>query len=344
MNRLATLAAAGVGAYWLYRALKPGYDFGGKNVLITGGSRGLGLVLARELVGRGARVAICSRDPDELKAAYDDLAGRGGRVVAVECDVTDREQIRRFVAAARQRLGPVDVLVNNAGIIGVGPLDTQTVADFERALQVHLWASLYAVLEVLPEMRARRAGRIVNIASFGGKVAVPHLVPYCVSKFAQVGLSDGLRAELAADGITVTTVCPGLMRTGSHINAEFKGRHEEEYAWFALGNAIPGMSMTAERAARQILRAVALGDAEIVLTLPAKLAVVARNVAPNLFQSVTELVNKLALPKPGGIGTDKVKGYASRGKLPEAVTVLSDRAAKENNEIRPTLPSDAGTR
>jgi short-subunit dehydrogenase len=200
------------------------------------------------------------------------------------------------------------------------------------------------ILEVLPEMRERRTGRIVNVTSFGGKVSVPHLIPYCVSKFAQVGLSDGLRAELAADGITVTTVCPGLMRTGSHLNAEFKGRHEEEYAWFALGNAIPGMSMTAERAARQIIRAVALGDAEVVLTLPAKLAVVARNLAPNLFENVTALINKFALPEPGGIGTAKVKGYASRGKLPDAVTVLSDRAAKANNEIRPTLPSDAGAK
>src|SRR5437763_933007 len=164
--------------------------------------------------------------------------------------------------------------------------------------------------------RARRAGRIVTVSSFGGRVAVPHLVPYCASKFALVGLSDGLRAELLQHGVVVTTVCPGLMRTGSHVQAEFKGRHEEEYAWFALGNGIPGLSMSAGRAARQILRGVALGDAEVVLTLPAKLAIAARTLFPNLFENFVAFLNRVALPEPGGVGSRRVKGYASRGKLP----------------------------
>ncbi|MFO0852666.1 MAG: SDR family oxidoreductase [Gemmataceae bacterium] len=346
MNRLTSLALAGFGGYWAYKTLKGwSYSFRDKVCVVTGGSRGLGLVLARELVRRGAKVAICGRDGDELGRAFDDLSGRGGRVVAAQCDVTSQDRVNEFVAVARQRLGPIDVLVNNAGIIGVGPLDHQTHADYERSLQTHLWATLFASEAVIPEMKARRAGRIVTVASFGGKVAVPHLLPYTVGKFAQVGLSSGLRAELAPHGITVTTVCPGLMRTGSHLQAEFKGRHEEEYNWFATGNAIPGLSVSAEGAARQILAATARGDAELVITLPAKLAVIAQAVAPGLVADVLGLVNRYVLPEPGGVGPARVKGRDSRGRLPDAVTTLSDRAAAANNETaaigQPPLPRSA---
>lgn len=349
MNRTLTLAAAGVGAYWAYRTLtSPGVGyFRGKNVLITGGSRGLGLVLARQLADAGARLAICARDPDELGRAYDDLKVRGGRVVAIECDVTDRGRVRELVAVTRQRLGPIDVLVNNAGIIGVGPLEEMRLEDFERAMQTHYWACLHACLEVVQEMKARRGGHIVNITSFGGKVAVPHMLPYVGSKFAAVGLSEGLRAELAEHGVKVTTVVPGLMRTGSHLQAEFKGRHEQEYAWFAAGAGVPGLSISADRAARQILRAAARGDAELVITLPAKLAIVAHAVCPNLMAGLTGLVNRWVLPAPGGVGPRRVKGRDSRGGLPDVVTALPDRAAAANNETpaigQPPLPREAAT-
>jgi short-subunit dehydrogenase len=104
-------------------------------------------------------------------------------------------------------------------------------------MAIHFWAPFYAMQAVLPQMRERGAGRIVNISSIGGKVAVPHLAPYCASKFALVGLSKAMRIELAKDNIFVTTVCPGLMRTGSHVNAVFKGQNEKEFAWFSIGNA-----------------------------------------------------------------------------------------------------------
>ncbi len=349
MNRTLTLAAAGAGAYWAYRALtSPGVGyFRGKTVLITGGSRGLGLVLARQLAAAGARLAICARDPDELARAYEDLRARGGRVVAIECDITDRDRVRELVAVVRQRLGPIDVLVNNAGIIGVGPLEAMRLEDFESAMRTHYWASVYTCLEVIPEMKASRSGRIVNVTSIGGKIAVPHLLPYTGSKFAQVGLSEGLRAELAEYGVKVTTVVPGLMRTGSHVQAEFKGRHEEEYAWFALGAGMPGLSINAERAARQILGAAARGDAELVITLPARLAIIAHALFPNLVNDLAGLVNRWVLPAPGGVGPRRVKGHGSRGKLPEAFTTLSDRAAAANNETpaigQPPLPRAAAT-
>jgi short-subunit dehydrogenase len=193
-------------------------------------------------------------------------------------------------------------------------------------------------------MKARRAGRIVNVASIGGKVAVPHLLPYSAGKFALVGLSDGLRAEVARYGVTVTTVCPGLLRTGSHLNAEFKGQHDKEYAWFALGNGLPGFSMSAETAARKILAACARGDAEAVLGWPAQLAAAARALFPNLVADALALVNRVLLPDPGGIGSGVARGRDSRGRLPAFATALTDRAAARNNEVHaaavpPPLPA-----
>src|SRR5205085_12580634 len=126
---------------------------------------------------------------------------------------------------------------------------------------------------VLPNMRKRRDGRIVNISSIGGKVSVPHLLPYCAGKFALVGYSEGLRAELSDDGIVVTTVCPWLMRTGSPRNATFNGHHKIEYAWFSIGGSLPLLTLSAECAARKILAACSRGDAEVVLDVPAWLAV-----------------------------------------------------------------------
>jgi NAD(P)-dependent dehydrogenase (short-subunit alcohol dehydrogenase family) len=343
MNRYLLLAAAGVGGYLIYQALRPRYDFTGKHALITGGSRGLGLVMARQLAEKGARLTLCSRDGKELLRAQDDLAARGFRkVLVVECDVTDEARVREMVAVARERNGPVDVLVNNAGIIQVGPMEEMRAGDFEQSLDTHFWAALHTTLAVLPDMKARGSGRIVNVSSIGGKIAVPHLLPYSVGKFALVGLSDGLRAEVARYGVTVTTACPGLMRTGSHLNAEFKGRHADEYAWFALLNGLPGVSTSAESASRQILSACAVGDAEVVVGLPAKLAVLGRAMFPNLSANLMALTNRYLLPDPGGIGAATLRGRESRGKLPAFVTKLIDKAAVRNNELHATVPATGG--
>ena len=199
------------------------WDLQGRTILVTGGSRGLGFLVARELLLEGARVAICARDADTLSRAQQQLEGDGGPVVAIPCDVAVREDMERVVGRVTEELGPIDALINNAGAITVGPLNTMRLADFHDAMNTNFWGALHAILAVLPEMRRRHAGRIVNIASIGGKLAVPHLLPYSASKFALVGLSEGLRVELAPDGIQVTTICPGLMRTGSPRHAFFKG-------------------------------------------------------------------------------------------------------------------------
>ena len=195
-------------------------------VLITGGARGLGLALAREFVRVGCRLVLAARDAQELARARQDLTQRGAEVLAVPCDVTNQEQVR--VDQATQHFGRVDIVVNNAGIIQVDPMSTTTVEDFATALDVMFWGAFYPTLAVLPQMRARRSGHIVNITSIGGMVSVPHLLPYTCAKFAAVGLSEGLRAELGQEGIRVTTVVPGLMRTGSYVQARFQGQQECE--------------------------------------------------------------------------------------------------------------------
>src|SRR5438477_2406633 len=228
---------AGMAVYSLIRRREE-IDLRGKVVLITGGSRGLGLEMARQFGAQGCPVILCARDRDELARAAQDLEARGiVETHMFECDITDRSQVEQMVAAAVERFGHIDVLVNNAGVIQVGPIEQMTVEDFESAMSVMFWGTLYATLAALPHMRQRGEGRIVNVTSIGGKVSIPHLVPYSCAKFAAVALSEGLRAELASSGIRVITIVPGLMRTGSHLNAKFKGKHEEEFTWFSLGAA-----------------------------------------------------------------------------------------------------------
>jgi short-subunit dehydrogenase len=285
------------------------------------------------MADEGARLAICGRDPESLERARESLAKLGAEVMAVPADVTDPPSVAELVEAVRQRLGPIDVLVNNAGVIEVGPAVTMSVADYEEAMSTNFWGMLYPTLAILPEMRARRTGRIVNITSIGGKLGIPHLLPYSASKFAAVGFSQGLRAEVAADGIKVVTVCPGLMRTGSPRNAIFRGQHRSEYAWFSISDALPGLSISAEKAARRIVAACRGGDAEVLFPIPAKVAAVANAVAPGLTASVLATVDKL-LPGPEGGSRRRHRGAESHSRLsPSWLSRLGDRAAKKYNQI-----------
>jgi short-subunit dehydrogenase len=202
-------------------------------------------------------------------------------------------------------------------------------------MKVHFWGPLLTTLAVLPGMRRRRRGRIVNIASIGGIISVPHLLPYCASKFALVGLSQGLRVSLKKEGIFVSTICPGTMRTGSPAHARFKGRHQAEYTWFTLADSVPVASIGGERAARQIVEACRYGEAEIVLSLPAKIGSVIHGMAPGLVTDALAWVDRL-LPAPGGVGTGAVEGRNSRPEwLPHWMTTLTDQAARSNNELSP---------
>ena len=339
-KRMLAIGAVGAGVFvvaQMWRRREP-YEFAGRSVLITGGSRGLGLVMARQLADEGARLTLVARDEQELQRALDDIHARQpfAEVVPVTADIRSRYQAERAIAMAVDRYGTVDVLVNNAGIIQVGPIDHMKIADYEDAMLTHFWGPLYMILAAIPHMRRAGGGRIVNISSIGGKVSVPHLVPYSASKFALAGLSEGLRAELARHNIVVTTVFPGLMRTGSPVNAMFKGRRPQEYAWFAISDSLPLATIAPERAARQIIRACRYGDAELVITMQAKMAILAHDVAPELFADTMTLINQL-LPGPATHDGDVAReGRESESEVagPSApLTAPTYRAAERNNEM-----------
>jgi NAD(P)-dependent dehydrogenase (short-subunit alcohol dehydrogenase family) len=288
------------------------FSFRNKNVVITGGSRGLGLALAKELVGDGARVVLLARDAKELERARQMLifAKPRAQIMTIPCDVTQKEQLALAFGEVLGQWGTIDVLINNAGAILVGPFDSLKKEDFQAQLDLHLFAVLQSVQLVLPHFRKHRRGRIVNICSMGGKVAVPHMLPYDTSKFALAGLSQGLAAELREEGITVTTVYPTLMNTGSPIQAVFKGDYEREFAWFMAGDSLPGISMPAKTAAQKILQAVRDGKAEFS---PSALGQVRMGVAvlfPELMAWTMAFMSGL-LPK--GKNREYHTGAESRG-------------------------------
>lgn len=311
-------------------------DLRGEVALITGGSRGLGFLLAREFARQGCRVTICARDGAELERARVDLERQGIDVLTVQCDVTDQSQVERLVQKTKTRFGRVDILVNNAGTIQVGPIESVTAQDFENAMRVMFWGVLYPTLAVLPDMLERRSGRIVNITSIGGKVSMPHLLPYGCAKFAAAGLSEGLRAELKGEGIRVTTIVPGLMRTGSFLNAFFKGRQEKEFRWFSLGAALPFISMDAKRAARQIVAATRRGEAERILSVPATMLALFHGRFPGLTADLLGWANRLILPEAEGGRREPVRGMdvrqRARGSVYRAFTRMGLSAAEKLNQ------------
>jgi NAD(P)-dependent dehydrogenase (short-subunit alcohol dehydrogenase family) len=307
-----------------------------KVVLITGGSRGLGLVLARQICAAGGKVALIARDADELGRAKADLARRGGasNAFGVQCDLLDTEQIQSAVRQIIDRFGKIDILINNAGIIEVGPLGHMTREDFERAMRLHFWGPFELISQIVPRMRTWGGGRIVNISSIGGKVAVPHLAPYSASKFALTGFSDAIRTELARDNILVTTVAPGMMRTGSHVNAKFKGRHDAEFGWFAASAGAPLISMSADRAGRKVLAACRRGQPSLTLTFAARTAILVNALFPNLTGYWMKIVNRF-LPGAGNDeGNELRAGSQLRRVTPQWLTRLADRATSRNNEER----------
>jgi short-subunit dehydrogenase len=311
-------------------------DIAGEVAVVTGASRGLGFLLARELARHSCRLVVCARDGAELGAVAARLRAEGADVVAVECDVTEEAAAQRLVDAAVGEYGRLDILINNAGIIRVGPVATARAADFESALATMALAPVRTTLAALPVMRRQGHGRIVTITSIGGKVSVPHLLPYSVAKFAAVAFSEGLRAELGAGPVTVTTVVPGLMRTGSHVQARFGGQREKEFTWFSLGASLPLVSMDAERAARRIVAAMRARRSELVLTPLAQVVARGAAISPELTVRLLHLTHRL-LPAPAGQPGAAAPGYQTRPAVNrpafDRLTALGRDAARRFNEF-----------
>ena len=221
----------------------------------------------------------------------------------VDANLAEPAECKRLVNETLDRFGRIDVLVNNAGIIEVGPAELQTLDAFDRAMDLHFYGPLHILWAALPHLRRQEAmpgwsrrAAIVNIASIGGKVAVPHMLPYTASKFALVGLSEGLHAELRKDNILVTTVCPGLTRTGGEEHAQFIGNVDAERRWFNLSANVPLLSASVDYAACRIYSALSHGCAETTITPQAWLLARAAGLCPNTTQCLAGLVNEHVLP------------------------------------------------
>jgi len=296
-SSLALAAAALTALACLARAGRPkAVSWRGRVAVITGGARGLGLALARELCADGVVVWLVSRSQDQLTRAVDQLRAGGAEAHAHACDVTQPDAVAQMVDAIIQRHGRLDVVINNAGVMTAMPFHNAAVSDFEESLATHFWAPLHVIRAALPWLRRAHPGHIVNISSIGGRVGVPHLAPYCAGKFALTGLSEVLRAELARDHVWVTTVTPGLMRTGSVGQVKVRGRHEAEATWFAAMAATPVTSMSAAAAARAIVDAAKRGRAAATPGWQARTLHGLNAVAPELTAASMELVAAAVLP------------------------------------------------
>lgn len=308
-------------------------DLRDKVVVITGGSRGLGFALAQEFGSHGCRLALCARDSSELEEALRRLREKQIEAASFTCDVTSEPEITSLVQHVIDRFGRIDVLINNAGFIKVGPLDSFDRSDFEYAMDVMFWAPVNLTFAVLPQMKKQGRGHIVNIASIGGRVSVPHLLPYSCAKFAIVGFSTGLSAEVKSQGIHVLTVVPGLMRTGSYLNAEFTGAAKDEFAWFSVLGNLPPFSVAADYAAVCVRRALENQRFTCTISVPAKLLIASEALLPETTRTALELVSRHILPHSKHTGTSSGNQLNSQfGKIFEALTTLGKAAALRFNE------------
>jgi len=315
------------------------------SALVMGASRGLGLLVCEELLRRGFTVHGCARDEEELYEAARILAAAvpDSRFVPRVCDVRDDRAVSTVVDDVVRTDGRLDVALHVAGVIQVGHVDTVTLGHYHDAVDTMLFGPVHVALAVLPVMQDAGHGRIGIVSSLGGLVAVPRLVPYSVAKFGAVGLAEGLYAELAGTGVTVTAVTPGLMRTGGHLHARFVDNAVTDYAWFAPLASLPGLSISAQRAARRIVSGVLSGSPTVELTALTMIGRRVHGLAPATTIRAMGLVSRL-LPGPSGSAADRmsaatpaVEGRAARDRaaswVVNALSVLGDRAAHRHNEV-----------
>jgi 3-oxoacyl-[acyl-carrier protein] reductase len=187
----------------------------GRTAIVTGGGRGIGRETARKLLEAGVRVAICARTPATLEQARAELEDKtGGEVLAVVADMAVEADVDRLVREATQRLGPVDILVNNAGTMYSGRFDALTDEGLRTQLDIKLFGFMHAIRRVIPAMRARRWGRIVNVIGGAGKEPDPYMLGSGITNSALLNLTKALSTELGPDNVLVNAVCPGWVDTG----------------------------------------------------------------------------------------------------------------------------------
>lgn len=298
-------------------------NLNGKNILITGGTTGLGFELMRQLVDQECSIAICARNTADLQNIKENFP----EVLTFTCDVGVKEEVEKLIKQTAESLGHIDVVINNAGIIMVAPMEGFTHEDYEHAMSVMYWGIVHTTFAVLPLMKAQGFGQIVNITSVGGKVSIPHLLPYSAAKFAAVGFSEGIAAELRQHNIYVTTIIPGLMRTGSYMNALFQEDSKLMFKIFSAISTAPLLTLTAETAARRTIKAIKRKRAVKVLGIPAKLLIEFHHFFPGILNRLMALTSKHL---PGSDAPqDLVKGEEISEKFEGAEIIPFNRLGRK---------------
>ncbi len=272
-------------------------DLRGRVAVVTGAAKGIGRATAFELAAQGARVAGCDTDEPALSATLRECEALGApSTLGATVDVSDADQMQGFAERVERELGPTLCLVNNAGVgVSAGFFDTE-LEDWEWLLRVNLWGTIHGTRAFAPAMRARRAGRIVNVASASGYCNLPALAAYGTTKYAVVGLSEALRAELLPSGVMVGVVCPGIIATSIVDSARIRGVVDVAAERRSLQELYRRRGHAPELVARAIVGALKSGKALVPVTPEAWLLYALKRVMPaalpGLFRASRRLYQK----------------------------------------------------
>jgi short-subunit dehydrogenase len=240
----------------------------GAVVVVTGASRGIGAEVARQAAARGAKLGLLARNEDELKTLAAELPTES---LAVPVDVTSHEDLIAALARVRDELGPIDVLVNNAGIGAYGPFTSGGADQLDALWPVNVAAVAHGMAAVLPDMQARGSGVIVNMTSIAGRIGAPGEAAYCASKFAVIGLSETVRAEVRDSGVKVCLINPGPVATGF---GEARG--------YPYDRSFP-KPVSAAHVAKRTIRSIDRGTPEIFIPRWLRPSLIFKNLCPPLF-------------------------------------------------------------
>jgi NAD(P)-dependent dehydrogenase (short-subunit alcohol dehydrogenase family) len=270
------------------------FDLRGRVVVVTGGAKGIGRATALELSSLGARVACCDTDGAALDATLSDCRERGAdATLGLVVDVGEAAPMQAFAERVERELGPTLCLVNNAGVgLSAGFLDTE-LSDWEWLLRVNLWGTIHGVRAFAPHLKRRGEGRIVNVASASGYCNLPALSAYGTTKYAVVGLSEALRAELSPFGVKVSVVCPGLVATSILDSARIRGVEDEEAERRTLQQLYRRRGSSPERVARAIVAALRSGRALVPVSPEAWLLYVLKRAVPSALPALLRATSSL---------------------------------------------------
>ncbi|MEP0547579.1 MAG: SDR family oxidoreductase [Rhodothermales bacterium] len=213
----------------------------GKVIVITGASSGLGEAAARHLAARGARLVLGARRTDRIEALANELTESGAEALAVTTDVTDRDQVQALVDAAVDRFGRIDVLINNAGIMPLSPLEMLRVDEWDRAIDVNVKGVLYGIAAALPHMKEQKSGHVINVSSVAGHTIGPGGAVYSATKYAVRVISEAFRQEVKDYGLRSTIISPGAVDTELPSSVKAEGVAEGIAAYYEA-HAIPAES------------------------------------------------------------------------------------------------------